>query len=539
MRKTKRTPQKQNSTSYESLESRDMLTIVLGTFNGFDTVLVEGTGGNDLAVAAVAADGRLSFTLNSETEFFARADVERILFRGLNGDDQFTNNTDVSSFLYGHNGNDILRGGSGNNWIQGGGGNDRLFGGDRNDSIRGNNGDDQIDAAMRHDRVFGGDGDDLIIGSQGNDFINAGEGDDSVFAGTGGDRIIGGLGNDVLDGGDGDDVIFGQDGADEIFGRNGNDQINGGIGNDEVFGNGDDDILLGDDGNDLIDGGSQDDRIIGGTGNDTIRGGTGVDSAEGNAGNDSISLGGNAGDAAVYSGQFTDYLVSEQGSGLALEDLRTFEGNDVVTGAEFLDFSDGRRTAEAFDAAEVVTIQPIIVSNSDGSNTAEYFGNATQQAQIQRLVDEIFAVANIDVEWLAPREFNNTSVNLAQQSFDSIFTLGDSVGVGNSNPLVLDVYFTEIVPESPTTGENTVNGLAFVDVNGIVLHVGDNLVNFAGGREVVASVAAHEIAHNLGLFHVTNDPDNLLFSPGSGRTGDELTQSQINTIISSQFTVPV
>ena len=68
---------------------------------------------------------------------------------------------------------------------------------------------------------------------------------------------------------------------------------------------------------------------------------------------------------------------------------------------------------------------------------------------------------------------------------------------------------------------------------GIGLHVGDNLLGFQGGRDVVARVAAHEIAHNLGLFH-TPMPGNLLSDSGT-----DLTADQIQTFLDSEFTVPV
>ena len=525
------------NTQYAHLEPRNLLAgISLEVFNGFDTVLIDGTNVNDVAFVADASGDRIAVTNNDETEFFDRSEIERIRFLGRGGNDQFTNATDISSFAYGHSGNDTLRGGNGNNWIQGGPGNDRLFGGDRNDLIRGNDGNDEIDTGLRHDRAFGNDGDDLLVGSQGRDVLDGGDGEDSIFGGANDDIIRGGTQDDLLDGGEGDDQISGEAGVDQLFGRNGDDQLAGGSENDSIFGNAGEDRLFGESGEDLLEGGFDADEIFGGTGDDTILGGGGVDLVQGNQGSDTIDLGGSSGDVAQFSGRFQDYSLEEQGDSITLLDFRG-SGTDVLTGTEFFDFADGRRPAEVLSTSRTVRVQPIIVSNSNGSNTAEYFGNAAQTEEIHRRIDVIFSQAEIDVEWLSPRSWNNTAVNLAQTSFGDIFPLGDNSGVGNSNPLIVDLYFTEVVPQTGSTGENTANGLAFVGGNGIVMHVGDNLVDFSGGREVVASVAAHELAHNLGLEHITTDTDNLLFSPGSGRTGDELTQSQINTIVNSQFAI--
>lgn len=521
---------------YDLLEDRKLLAgISLITFNGFDTVLIDGEGTNDVAQVADASGDRIAVTYNSETEFFDRSDVQRILFRGRNGNDQFTNNTDISSFAYGHAGNDVLRGGNGNNWMQGGGGNDRLFGGDRNDLIRGNDGNDEIDSGLRHDRVFGNDGDDLLVGDQGRDFLDGGSGQDSIFGGTEDDDIRGGEDNDFLDGGAGDDSVFGQAGADQLFGRNGDDALNGGSEDDSLFGNAGEDVLVGDSGDDRLEGSFDADRIFGGTGDDTILGGGGADFVEGNQGSDIIDLGNSNEDVANFSGRYLDYDINQEGDSITLYDFRG-SGTDTLRGTEFFNFADGRRPAEVSQTAERVRIQPIIVSNSNGSNTAEYFGNADQTEEIQRRIDQIFAQADVDVQWMAPRSWNNTAVNLAQVPFADIFPAGDSAGVGSSNDLVLDMYFTEIVPQAGNTTENTANGLAFVGANGIAMHVGDNLVDFSAGREIVASVAAHEIAHNLGLSHITTDRNNLMFAPGNERDGDELTPSQRSTIISSRFT---
>lgn len=193
----------------------------------------------------------------------------------------------------------------------------------------------------------------------------------------------------------------------------------------------------------------------------------------------------------------------------------------------------------ARDLTHVVTIQPIVVSNSDGSNTAEYFGGTVEQAHIQDLIDQVWAQAGIDIEWLAPNYWSNTFANIGSGSpnsarstndLNAIVSDGDIAGVGHSDPAVLDMYFVEIAAGFTQLGDNYANGLAYVGANGSTVHVGDDLVSWSGGRETIARVVAHEIGHNLGLGHVVDTP-NLMDD------GELLNNSQISTSISSQFSL--
>lgn len=197
----------------------------------------------------------------------------------------------------------------------------------------------------------------------------------------------------------------------------------------------------------------------------------------------------------------------------------------------------------AVPVTHTVTVQPIIVSNDDGANTAEYFGSASQQSAIDNLIDSIWAQAGIKIDFLVPNVWNNSFANIGMPGMNdprptddlaAVVTSGDLAGVGNSNPQILDIYFVEISSGFPDTSEFTANGRALIGANGITQHVGDELVNFQPGQEVIASVVAHEIGHNLGLSHLV-ETENLMESFTSGQ---RLNAAQISTVLASQFAVP-
>ena len=232
--RSKQNRNRKSDFSYGSLEERKMFAVVsIQTINDIPQLVIDGTSGIDEFTVtdhnddAVFVSGTSQYTevvdgeehgfAEAHQQLFNKSDFERIRFLGRSGNDSFTNETDVNSAAFGHNGNDTLRGGNGNNWIQGGNGNDRIYGGDRNDMLRGRAGDDYIEAGKRHDRVFGGDGNDTILGQSGRDFIKGENGSDTIFAGNGDDRVDGGLGNNSISLGnhvDGDTALYDQAFAD-------------------------------------------------------------------------------------------------------------------------------------------------------------------------------------------------------------------------------------------------------------------------------------------------------------------------------------
>ena len=192
---------------------------------------------------------------------------------------------------------------------------------------------------------------------------------------------------------------------------------------------------------------------------------------------------------------------------------------------------------------QIVTVQPIIVSNTDGSNTAEYFGTPTEQSSIEGLIDSIWAQAGIDVTFLTPSTWNNDFANIGisepaarpTSDLSAMVSTGNTAGVTHADPLVINMFFVQIAAGFIELPNNTANGLAFVGGNGVSQHVGDDLPDMFGlnGHEVIASVVAHEIGHNLGLFHIV-EADNLM---QSGASGERLNATQIMTALNSTLSV--
>jgi len=115
--------------------------------------------------------------------------------------------------------------------------------GDMTSYIIGTGGNDVILGTYGADFLYGGAGNDQIRGLAGNDFGNGGAGDDFVAGDGDEDWVLGGSGNDQVLGGDGHDTVFGDDGNDTVYGGAGSDLVVGGRGNDEVVGGAGDDVF--------------------------------------------------------------------------------------------------------------------------------------------------------------------------------------------------------------------------------------------------------------------------------------------------------
>ena len=207
------------SCALESLEDRKVFSAspVISLSNGI--LQVTGTSRNDTVSVHVENGQVVVQATNDRGTFektFEASKVREIVFRGLAGNDQFTNATSLPCRAYGNNGHDTLTGGNGQDSLDGGPGNDVIHGQAGNDFLRGETG---------HDDLIGYGGNDTLRGEGGHDSLSGGDGDDVVWGGTGDDLASGDIGSDEIHGGSGKDTLQGGDGYDSIRGGSGHDTV--------------------------------------------------------------------------------------------------------------------------------------------------------------------------------------------------------------------------------------------------------------------------------------------------------------------------
>ena len=519
----------------ERLEPRNLLAgIFLDTASG--DLFVFGDAANDTGSISQVNPTTIRANLAGiPSQAFSTSEFSRIVFLGLGGNDTFANNSSSPSLLLGNDGDDVLTGGGSNDEISGGSGNDQIDGRDGDDRIVGGAGNDTARGGAGDDRIFGTAGVNTLNGDDGDDVMYGGDEIDTINGGEGIDQIFGLAGDDILDAGNGGvagqpELILGLDGDDTITAGNG---VN---------------VLYGGDGNDVISGSTGQNSMFGQNGNDELTGGAGNDYLAGNRGNDIIDGGGGLSDIVAYNGTESVFVIAGSGNQFTVTAINgNVEGVDTVTNSEFFLFNrlavGAAPQPVAPSAGQTVTIQPVIVATSNGGNRATFLGTAEQEQAIKAEVDRIYAAADVNVEWLAPVNYNNTFASrgtAATRPVNDLFTIVDegaaalpAVQVSATN-LVLDMYFVDTAPGFSNGGPNIVNGLAVFDDDGITVAVGSALPTFEAGQDAVARILAHEIGHNLGLDHVT-DRRNLMVL--NGGTDTLLTAAQIAAIERSRFTV--
>ena len=335
---------------------------------------------------------------------------------GLSGDDTLLGN-DGSDTLDGGSGSDSVDGGSGNDSLSGGSQDDTLSGGDGVDSLYGGTGNDSLaqgdftgdfgDTLSGGGVLYGGVGDDylfargnstsLLDGGSGNDTLESYFGG-SLYGGEGDDRIIIPLSSSSaawdVDGGAGFDIVqlggnYGPNLPDWSGVRNIEfltglltsitiadatvtagatlfvaAQDNGGhtqVGGYTFDGSAELDGHLDITGGSVGGGNNQGDDLSGGSLSDTIRGLSGNDTLRGNGGDDNLD-GGTGFDRAVFSGDRSDYTITEDNVNgqLIVTDLRGIDGADTLVGVNQLQFAD--QTVD-------VAIPGILLIGTDAADT--------------------------------------------------------------------------------------------------------------------------------------------------------------------------
>lgn len=331
----------QRTARVESLESRRLLSINAPFHNANVSVLII-TGGSEsdrvtvseevpgtIQVVQITGEEELTTTYN-------KSELVSVHFHGNEGDDYFTNQTDLAVLATGGDGNDILVGGSGKDNLWGQGGDDQLHGGGGDDNLYASVGNDLLTGGAGNDKLYGADGNDILHGGDGADTLLGEAGDDQLIGGEGADTLRGAAGNDFLDGeggndrlegGDGDDTLLGGSGADSLIGEAGDDILRGGEGNDYLHGGGDNDTLDGGAGNDNLLGSTGDDRVEGGDGDDMLDGAEGRDVLDGGAGRDRLD--GGDGNDVLIGGSEDDSLFGKAGR----DTLWGQVGNDYLSGS--------------------------------------------------------------------------------------------------------------------------------------------------------------------------------------------------------------
>ncbi len=191
-----------------------------------------------------------------------------------------------------------------------------------------------------------------------------------------------------------------------------------------------------------------------------------------------------------------------------------------------------------------ITVQPIILANDDGSNQALFLGSSAQQADIEMLVDQIWAQAGVDILWLEPNLWKNSTYNNGGVANpNATNSAANSAGVTNPNSQVINAFFVNQIGSS-VPPSNFAFGLAFENFNGSTQFngtyqaLGSQTVSNASLRGVSSRVIAHELGHNLGLQHILQSSNLMLSDDPNGTADERLTSAQIDTVLQSGFVTP-
>jgi Ca2+-binding RTX toxin-like protein len=144
-------------------------------------VAVRGSNEADTVFVRKLGDDRYEVDWNGEVREYGGAELAALRFDLAGGDDLFIadDDVDVALWVYGGDGDDVIRGGAANDALRGGDGDDTLYGGAGDDSLWGGGGDDELN---------GEEGNDALSDVYGHNRMNGGAGNDQMIVGADMDR---------------------------------------------------------------------------------------------------------------------------------------------------------------------------------------------------------------------------------------------------------------------------------------------------------------------------------------------------------------
>ncbi|QEG21587.1 CAP domain-containing protein [Mariniblastus fucicola] len=432
--------------SYQQLEAKNLLAAI---YHNPDSgiLYIAGDSGANVGQVSVSGDNVVA-QIDGQSYSGASDDVTDIIFIGYDGNDTFTNLSDLDSSMYGHLGNDTLTGG---------GGDDNLVGGAGNDTIQGLDGDDRIVGADGNDTLEGGDGEDRIFGTAGTNTIYGGAGDDTIYGSEDADEIYGDAGADKIYALGGDDILYtgtgGVEGGsfdegDLAMGHGGDDEFYGSTGLNIFYGGDGDDIMVGGSGENRMHGQAGDDTLTGGEKGDYMTGADGDDTFDGRGGVDYYNVG-DGSDTIVYSQSYvpTDVHVTNNGG-----TAETRIQNELVSNATWVQFAD--RTISA-DQAYYLTVDETNFSSLNGYRVSSSVGFVSKPSDL----------ADFAYNWSLQMASAGTLSHSTESDRASLY-VGDRSAVGENVAMVSDTgqsdvqianYFLSLWQSSSAHNSNLLN----------------------------------------------------------------------------------